>query len=33
MVYAAESDPEYGAKLRDLARRLELPADCVARIG
>lgn len=28
-----EADPEYGAKLRDLARRLELPADYVARIG
>ena len=28
-----EADPEYAAKLRDLARRLELPADYVARIG
>lgn len=29
---AGEANPEYAAKLRDLARRLELPADYVARI-
>ena len=28
-----EANPEYAAKLRDLARRLDLPADYVARIG
>jgi len=30
---ADEANPEYAAKLRDLARRLDLPADYVARIG
>jgi hypothetical protein len=29
---ANEKNPEYAAKLRDLARRLELPADYVSRI-
>jgi len=28
-----EANPEYAAKLRDLARRLALPDDYVARIG